>query len=471
MLVHHPHNFRGVHWGTATQCDDHIRFEGVRQFSAFTYNAQGWVSFNFKEDFSFDASRFQNRGDLVCIAIVEQETVGHDERTFVAISNHFIQRDWQRAAAEVDRFRKFVPQHVFSSLSNGFLVDQVFWTNVFRDGVTTPGATTQSQGRCEFEVVKVTDTTLRSRGVDQDTCRLHLLTEVSNTLRLVILVGVQARGVADTAHRHQLLCFIYRVIEIFRTVHCQRRGEFLVSKRLTFINDFHFTNQNLGGSRDAKASELSDFIRRLTYDSRVQRTIFQNHVLNGFQFFTLQQVAAVAGETFTNGVVYRINHDNRLFRCTDNAVIEGFRHQHRGNSTLDISRFVDHHRGITCAYADGWFTGAVRCFNHTRTTGRQNQVNVRVMHQGVGQFNRRLVDPADEIFWCTRRNSSLKHDICCFVGGVLRTWMRGENDCVTCLQTDERFEDGGRGWVSGWNDTANDADRFCDGDGAESIVF
>ena len=97
-----------------------------------------------------------------------------------------------------------------------------------------------------------------------------------------------------------------------------------MSKRLTFINDFHFTNQNLGGSRDAKAGEFSDFIRWLTYDSCVQCTIFQNHVLNGFQFFTLQQVAAVAGETFTNGVVYRINHDNRLFRCTDNAVIEGF---------------------------------------------------------------------------------------------------------------------------------------------------
>ena len=62
---------------------------------------------------------------LISIAIVEQEAVSHDERTFVAISNHFIQRDWQGATAEVDRFRKFVPQHVFSSLSNGFLVDQI----------------------------------------------------------------------------------------------------------------------------------------------------------------------------------------------------------------------------------------------------------------------------------------------------------------------------------------------------------
>ncbi|MNV08874.1 hypothetical protein D3C71_993510 [compost metagenome] len=138
MFVHHPHNFRGIHWGTATQRDDHVWFEGVSQLSTFANNAQGWVSFNFEEDFSFNACCFKNRGDLVRIAVVEQETVSHDERTFVAISNHFIQRDWQGATAEVDRFRKFVPQHVFSSLSNGFLVDQVLRTNVFRDGVTTP---------------------------------------------------------------------------------------------------------------------------------------------------------------------------------------------------------------------------------------------------------------------------------------------------------------------------------------------
>ncbi len=57
-------------------------------------------SVNFEEDFGFNASRFQHRGDLVCVAVVEQEArVSHDERTFVVISNHFIQRDGQRATA------------------------------------------------------------------------------------------------------------------------------------------------------------------------------------------------------------------------------------------------------------------------------------------------------------------------------------------------------------------------------------
>ncbi|SAD78154.1 Uncharacterised protein [Enterobacter cloacae] len=471
MFVHNPHDFRGIHWGTTTQGDNHIRLEGVSQLSTFTHNAQGRVSFNFKEHFSFNASRFQHRGDLVSVAVVEQETVSHDERTFVAISNHFIQRDWQRATAEVDRFRKFVPQHVFSSLSNGFLVDQVFWTNVFRDGVTTPGTTTQSQGRCEFEVVKVTDTTLGSRGVDQDTRSFHHLTEVSDAFWLVILVGVQARRVTDTAHGNQFLGFFYRVFEIFRTVHCQRRRQFFVCKRLAFVDNFHFTDQDFGCCRNGKACKFCNFVCWLTYDSGVQRAIFQDDVLNRFQLFALQQVAAVAGETFTNGVVNGVYDNNRLFGCTDNAVIEGFRHQYGSNSAFDVSSFVDHNRCVTCTHTDSRFTGAVCCLNHARTTGRQDQVNVRVMHQRVGQLYRRLVDPANQVFWCASSDSGLQDDIRSFVGRVFRTWVWREDDCVTGLQANQRFEDSSRGWVSCRNNTADNADRFSDGDSTEGVVF
>ena len=197
-----------------------------------------------------------------------------------------------------------MPQHVFSSLSNGFLVDQVLRTNVFRDGVTTPGTTTQSQGRRKLKVVQVADTTLRSRGVDQDTRGFHHLTEVSNAFWLVVLVSVQARGMTDTAHCNQLFSFNNSVFEVFCTVHCQRWRQFFVSKRLAFVNHFNFTNQNLGVSRHGETSQLSDFVCRLTHDSCVQRAIFQDDVLNGFQLFALQHVATVAGETFANGVIY-----------------------------------------------------------------------------------------------------------------------------------------------------------------------
>ncbi|SAH77703.1 Uncharacterised protein [Enterobacter bugandensis] len=117
----------------------------------------------------------------------------------------------------------------------------------------------------------------------------------------------------DTAHGNQLLGFFYRVFEIFRTVHSKRRRQFFVSKRLAFVDNFNFTDQDLGGRRNGKAREFSDFIGWLTYDGSVQRAIFEDDVLNRFQLFALQQVAAVAGETLAYCVVHGINNNYRLF--------------------------------------------------------------------------------------------------------------------------------------------------------------
>ncbi len=133
------HDFRGVHRGTAAQRDDSRPAWKELAASALLPCAQRSESgrLQLKKTSVSTPAAFSTE-DLVCIAVAEQEAVSHDERTFGTISNHFIQRDGQRATAEADRFRKFVPQHVFSSLSNGFLVDQGVSTNCFRDGVTTP---------------------------------------------------------------------------------------------------------------------------------------------------------------------------------------------------------------------------------------------------------------------------------------------------------------------------------------------
>ncbi len=131
----------------------------------------------------------------------------------------------------------------------------------------------------------------------------------------------------------------------------------------------------------------------------------------------------MAGETFTNCVVHGINNNNRLFRCTDHAVIEVLDISTDATCTFDVSSFVDNNRVLPAPTPIRWFTGAVCGFNHARTTGRQDQVNVRVMHQRIGELNRRLVDPADQIFWCASSDRRLQDDIRSFVGRVFRTWV------------------------------------------------
>ena len=244
-----------------------------------------------------------------------------------------------------------------------------------------------------------------------------------------------------------------------------------MSERFAIINSRYFADQNLSGFWYGEASQFSNFICRLTNDSRVQRAIFQDNVLNGFQLFALQQVAAVAGETFANCVINGVNNNNGLFRCTDYAVIEGFGHQYGSHRTFDICCFVDNNRRVTCTNADSRFTRAVCSFNHARTACRQDQVDIRVVHQRVRQFNGRLIDPANQVFRRARSDSRLQNDVSRFVRCIFGARMRREDDCVTRLQANQRFKDRSRRRVSGRYDTADDTNRFSNGDSPEGVVF
>lgn len=93
------------------------------------------------------------------------------------------------------------------------------------------------------------------------------------------------------------------------------------------------------------------------------------------------------------------------------------------------------------------------------------------MHQRVGEFNRRLIDPANQVFRRTSSDSSLQNDICSFVGCIFCARMWREDNGVTSLQADQRFEDSRGGWVSGRNNTTDNADWFCDSDSTKGVIF
>lgn len=171
-----------------------------------------------------------------------------------------------------------------------------------------------------------------------------------------------------------------------------------MGERLGLVDQLHFADQHFGVGRHFDACHLGDFRCGLPHDGRVQTAVFQDDVLNRFQFFTLQQIAAVGSEAFAYRIINRVDDDNRLFGSADNAAVEGFGHQDRGDHALDVCGFVYHDRGITGTDADGRLAGAVGCLHHARATGGQDQVDVRVVHQLVGQLDGRLVDPTDDVF-------------------------------------------------------------------------
>ncbi len=156
---------------------------------------------------------------------------------------------------------------------------------------------------------------------------------------------------------------------------------------------------------------------------------------------------------------------------TDHAVVEGLGHQDGGDGTLHIGGFVDDDRYVTGTYTDGGFAGGVGGLHHARATGGQDQVDVVVLHQGVGELNRGLVNPADDVFRGTGGNGCIQYQLGCGIGGVLGAGVRGEDDGVAGLQRDQGLEDRGGGRVGGRYDTADDAYRLGDGDGTHLVIF
>lgn len=91
-----------------------------------------------------------------------------------------------------------------------------------------------------------------------------------------------------------------------------------------------------------------------------------------------------------------MNH-NRLLRSANHTVVKGLTHQNRTDSRFNISRFVDNCRRIARTNAQSRFAGTVCRFNHPRTAGCQNHRNSFMPHQMLRQFNRRIINPADDV--------------------------------------------------------------------------
>ena len=98
----------------------------------------------------------------------------------------------------------------------------------------------------------------------------------------------------------------------------------------------------------------------LAHDLRIHTAADNDDVANGVDFLPVEDVAAVTAEAVANGVIDRIDGNNRLLRGADDAVVEGLRQQNRSDGARLIGRLVDDDRRIAGADADGRLAGRVR---------------------------------------------------------------------------------------------------------------
>ena len=130
----------------------------------------------------------------------------------------------------------------------------------------------------------------------------------------------------------------------------------------------------------------------------------------------------------------------------------------RGNCHENVSSVVNDSRYITGAHTQCRFTGGVSRAHHAGSACCQGQICFP--HHLAGQFDRGLINPADDIFGGTCGNSGFQNYLSCLNGALLCSGMRGYDNTVTSFQADQRFEDSSCGGVGGRDNRCYNTDRL-----------
>ncbi|MNC21602.1 hypothetical protein D3C75_695860 [compost metagenome] len=359
---------------------------------------------------------------------------------------------------EVDLRRYFKPLHIHSTVRHPFHVDQVHCSYVGGSRVSAVGAAAQSQGR-QVGVVNVADSAVSGRRVDDNTAGLQTVGESSD---YVLIVGVDRGAVAHAAECNHFSRALDALLCSLHLVASQDRGQLLGGQRELGAYTRDFSDQDLGVSRNLQTCHFGDLHGGLADDNRVNGTLLKvdGHLGQLLDFLRVQEVAALVGEALLGYFIDRLFDDNSLLGCADHAVVEGLGQDNIVNRLLDVGRFFDEGGHVACAYAQSRFACAVSSLNHAGAAGSQDQGYARVVHQQVGRFNGRVLDPLDSVLRSAVSHCCVQKHLCRRGGTFLSGGMEGKDDRVTGFGGDNGFKHGSRSRVGYGSNTCNNTYRL-----------
>ena len=204
------------------------------------------------------------------------------------------------------------------------------------------------------------------------------------------------------------------------------------------INAFHLADQDFCAFRHIDSGKRRNRMRSLTDNLRIDRTIDDNSMPNFVKLFILEEVAAACGEFFFHLVIDFIQHDCRLLRSADHAVIKGFGVDNRIDGKRNIGSIVNDRRRIASADSDCRFAAGICCMNHARTA--RCEYDIRIFHNGIGHIQRGFINPADNTFRRTSLIGGFRHNFCRGNGCLFCARMRRDDDAVSSFEGDQRFK-------------------------------
>ena len=229
------------------------------------------------------------------------------------------------------------------------------------------------------------------------------------------------------------------------------------------------TDDDLHVIRNVEACELCDGHRALTDDLCVQCAVDEHGLADLVLLLVVQEVAAAADHLRLDSVVNVLVRDDRLLGCADHAVVEGLGEDDGIDRIQNIRALVDDSGCVAGADADCRGTGGIRCLDHAGAAGCEDDVSF--LHDHVGQFEGGNVHPANQTLGSACLLGSLHDDLCCGDGGFLGTRVRGNDNAVARLESEQALENSGRGRVGGRDNCRDHADGLCELHDAELLVL
>mmetsp|Transcript_39773 Transcript_39773/g.78397 ORF Transcript_39773/g.78397 Transcript_39773/m.78397 type:complete len:264 (-) Transcript_39773:754-1545(-) len=258
-------------------------------------------------------------------------------------------------------------------------------TDVLRHRVASPRSAPKGQRGGQTEVEHVSDGTLGCRHVDQNAPCSHQIVENRHPIR-PRGVRVEDGGVSRAPEGNQSFGDLQGVLEVPRLVHSQNRRELLEREGLVRPDLFHLCDEDLSVGRTVGDScHLGDLRCRLPHDGSVQ-VVVDDHQFCQFRLSVSLHEHSPSSLKLPHGLVVHLTaDDDRLLACTDHSIVECLRDEHRADGHLQVCRLVNQDRRVPRTHTDRWFSRRVRSAHHPGAACGQNQIDLRVSHQGCRQ--------------------------------------------------------------------------------------
>ena len=212
-----------------------------------------------------------------------------------------------------------------------------------------------------------------------------------------------------------------------------------MGKLFADIYAFHFSDENFCFFRHIHTCQTGDGMGRLAYDFRVQCSVDDNGLPYLFCLFSRKEIAASVCKFLFHCFIHLIQHDYRLFRCTDHTVVKGFGVDDGVHRQQNIGGIIDNCRGISCAYTYCRFSAGVCGFYHSRASCCQD--DIRFLHNQVRHIQAWHINPADNFFRRSGCHCCFQYNFGCCYGAFLCTGVGANDDTVTGFQRQQALKD------------------------------